>query len=657
MDVFRAMDILKRQNPAKIFNKVWIFAALIHTITASSSGVDLTMEPNATGCEVAKATVRLINDYYKAGGSLLKYDHNFLLYRIAYLYDYGQNGSLLPENGTGMWGMTMQHFDAARSWATTALNRVVDPDGFHSLPDEDLFKPRIGALTAFFLIQKHGTVPAQSQTEEQWDYWVEMTGLNDDDGAMRARFLDKSQKLLNGSDQEVAECMKCSQPPSDIIFIFDDSGSIGSDGFKIQVKFIRSVITYLKNSFDSGNTQSAIVVFATNLTSTTPYMQDYSSITAYIDKMSHKSGNTNLVAGLREARRIVLVDPNSRENDRSVRKLVFFLTDGAGNQEHHLYPSMTAQLKNVTDGLVVYSIGMTSGAIYDQLLLAATSEDYVRQYSDFNQFNNEIPAILYDTCEISVDPINAEVADIFEMLNLQLGEARVVQITYPMTDTVLLLDFKPAAKLKGNAELVVYVKCDGSNPSTVFHDYTQKITFEKDGTAPVQLATGFCKKISPTNGGKLRRSADGGSNATLDSGIITLSVEFLSTTDNCSICTIDLVLNMSTVDADTWFEQFVDIVEETGSKWLWLLATIFGIVFFMVLSFIAGYVCLQKWIQFKETNRQIDIYDERTMKEMEKYDGITPLPMYDFTPSYAMGWGANKRHISGSDWVHANAFN
>ena len=148
-----------------------------------------------------------------------------------------------------------------------------------------------------------------------------------------------------------------------------------------------------------------------------------------------------------------------------------------------------------TDGLVVYSIGMTSGAIYDQLLLAATSEDYVRQYSDFNQFNNEIPAILYDTCEISVDPINAEVADIFEMLNLQLGEARVVQITYPMTDTVLLLDFKPAAKLKGNAELVVYVKCDGSNPSTVFHDYTQKITFEKDGTAPVQLATGFCKKI------------------------------------------------------------------------------------------------------------------------------------------------------------------
>ena len=47
--------------------------------------------------------------------------------------------------------------------------------------------------------------------------------------AMRARFLDKSQKLLNGSDQEVAECMKCSQPPSDIIFIFDDSGSIGSE--------------------------------------------------------------------------------------------------------------------------------------------------------------------------------------------------------------------------------------------------------------------------------------------------------------------------------------------------------------------------------------------------------------------------------------------
>ena len=147
------------------------------------------------------------------------------------------------------------------------------------------------------------------------------------------------------------------------------------------------------------------------------------------------------------------------------------------------------------DGIVVYSIGMTSGAISDQLLRAATSEDYVRQYSNFSQFESEIPAILFDTCEISANPINAEVADIFEMLNLQLGEARVVQLTYPMTDSVLLLDFKPAAKLKGNAELVVYVKCDGSNPSRVFHDHSQNITFEKDGTTPVRLAAGFCKKF------------------------------------------------------------------------------------------------------------------------------------------------------------------
>ena len=53
-----------------------------------------------------------------------------------------------------------------------------------------------------------------------------------------------------------------------------------------------------------------------------------------------------------------------------------------------------------------------------------------------------------------------------------------------------------------------------------------------------------------------RRSTNGdsndlesGSTSTNDtSGMVTLSVEFVNTTANCSICTIDLTLNMSTVD-------------------------------------------------------------------------------------------------------------
>ena len=118
-------------------------------------------------------------------------------------------------------------------------------------------------------------------------------------------------------------------------------------GFEIQKKFLKAVVTYLQNSFDSRNTQSAIVVFADSLTSSTPYIQDYTSVIAYIDGMSHKKGLTNLVAGLREARRIIVEDPNSRKHDVSVRKLVFFLTDGKGNREQELYPKVTEQLKNV----------------------------------------------------------------------------------------------------------------------------------------------------------------------------------------------------------------------------------------------------------------------------------------------------------------------
>ena len=121
----------------------------------------------------------------------------------------------------------------------------------------------------------------------------------------------------------------------------------GGGGFAIQIDFIKSVVTYLKTSFDSGNTQAAIVVFSTDLVDSTPFLRNYSSIFAFLDNMKHTGTSTNLVAGLREARSIITNDSESRKEDGHVRKLVFFLTDGEGNQETELYPNMTDQLKSV----------------------------------------------------------------------------------------------------------------------------------------------------------------------------------------------------------------------------------------------------------------------------------------------------------------------
>ena len=144
-----------------------------------------------------------------------------------------------------------------------------------------------------------------------------------------------------------------------------------------------------------------------------------------------------------------------------------------------------------TAGIVVYSIGMTDGANYSQLLEAATSEDYVRQYKNFSDFESEVPAILFDTCDISVPPYAVRNGVAFDIRNILQGEARVVQLTYPMTNNVLLLDFIPASK-DGDAVLFVFVNCDGSVPSRVFYDDVQRITFKENEDIPVSLKITSC---------------------------------------------------------------------------------------------------------------------------------------------------------------------
>ena len=44
-----------------------------------------------------------------------RYKHNFLLNRIAYMYEFGYDQ--MPPNGVGMWGITVEKFnDALKGW-------------------------------------------------------------------------------------------------------------------------------------------------------------------------------------------------------------------------------------------------------------------------------------------------------------------------------------------------------------------------------------------------------------------------------------------------------------------------------------------------------------------------------------------------------------
>ena len=135
---------------------------------------------------------------------------------------------------------------------------------------------------------------------------------------------------------------------------------------------------------------------------------------------------------------------------------------------------------------------MTSRTKRSELLLAATSEDYVKQYDNFGEFETEMPSILYDICSIPIAPIDTGTHDIFDIKNILLGEPRIVQLKYPRTNIVLLLDFTPATGQE-DAFMIIYVKCDGSVPSSVFYDDVKIMNFEANKATPKQLAIDSCK--------------------------------------------------------------------------------------------------------------------------------------------------------------------
>ena len=107
---------------------------------------------------------------------------------------------------------------------------------------------------------------------------------------------------------------------------------------------------------------------------------------------------------------------------------------------------------------------MTSGAVYGELLKAATSEDYVLQYSTFDQFTDEVDDILYQTCQITPTPVTIGGVSGFsvDITGLLKDDKRVVQMTFP-DDSVLLMQMSTSTN--GDSEVEVIYNCDGSPPN------------------------------------------------------------------------------------------------------------------------------------------------------------------------------------------------
>jgi len=114
--------------------------------------------------------------------------------------------------------------------------------------------------------------------------------------------------------------------PSDIVFLVDYSGSIGSSNFATVKSFLRQLVGRL--DIDSGNTRVALVTYSTRVRPRF-FLSSYTSVASVqsaISRLTYSGGGTNTAAALAYVRTAMLT---SARGDRSNSpNVVVVLTDG-----------------------------------------------------------------------------------------------------------------------------------------------------------------------------------------------------------------------------------------------------------------------------------------------------------------------------------------
>jgi len=130
----------------------------------------------------------------------------------------------------------------------------------------------------------------------------------------------------------IAQPVKC---PVDIVFVLDESGSVGSDNFDLMKSFVSQLVG--RFDIDSGNTRVGLVTYSSSVIAQFN-LSDYNttaSVQSSISSLNYSGGSTDTAAALAYVRTWMLT---SEAGDRSnVPNVVVVLTDGSSND-----PPLTA---------------------------------------------------------------------------------------------------------------------------------------------------------------------------------------------------------------------------------------------------------------------------------------------------------------------------
>lgn len=125
-------------------------------------------------------------------------------------------------------------------------------------------------------------------------------------------------------NSEKGLCEKIENNKIDMVFLFDESGSIDGGEMDTQIDFLRQIITTLSSDIDSGRVRIMINCFSTEFRPLTgkKYLTNSTQLLNVVNTYSRESGSTNMLKGLLESYKAMKVE------DLGNTTKFYLLTDG-----------------------------------------------------------------------------------------------------------------------------------------------------------------------------------------------------------------------------------------------------------------------------------------------------------------------------------------
>lgn len=165
----------------------------------------------------------------------------------------------------------------------------------------------------------------------------------------------------------------------DLVFVVDESGSIGSAHFQLFREFIENVSSVL--NFGQSNSRVAVISFdeSPRLVFGLNQHTDRSSLVQAIRGLSYSGGGTDIAEAL-DFLRETAQNGALGINDNN-RQIAMFMTDG---QSDHEATQVAAAALHATNIFQVYAIGVSGANVTQLNVIAGGNSDFVYYSSTFD---------------------------------------------------------------------------------------------------------------------------------------------------------------------------------------------------------------------------------------------------------------------------------